>query len=130
MREFKKRRGYRGEILNLGLRVLGVLVLLGVTGLAVRSAWDMYTKLAEASRGDIAAQVQLATLQAQETQVANSVDIISSARGVEAQVRGRFGVARPGEGVIQIVRDAPTSTTNIAPSQHWWERLWRILFVW
>ena len=130
MREFKKRRGQQGEIVQLGLRALGTLALLVLAALAVHSAWGMYTKLAEASQGQRSAEAELAALTQQEVRVARSVGEIASTRGVEAQVRERFGVARPGEGGIQIVRDTPTSTAQATTKEFWWQRIFHTLFVW
>jgi len=130
MREFKKRRNQKGEALNLCLRVLGCLVLFGITVLAVRATWSMYGKLSEASVGQEAAEAQLAALQTQEARVATSVADTSSTRGVEAQVRQRFGVARPGEGVIQIVRDQASTSAQTPTPKSWWVRIWHTLFVW
>ncbi len=130
MREFKKRRGQKGDVIHLALRGAGCLVLFGLTALAVHSAWGMYTKLAEAAQGRESAEAQLATLAEQEAQVRASVGDISSPRGVEAQMRERFGAARPGEGVIQIVRDAPSTTASVSADAPWWQRLWHTLFVW
>ncbi|MDO8518472.1 MAG: hypothetical protein Q7S26_04260, partial [bacterium] len=68
--------------------------------------------------------------QAQETRVAAAVANTSSSRGVETQLRERFGVARPGEGVIQIVRDSATSSALTTQSESWWARIFHTLFVW
>ncbi|MDO8518372.1 MAG: hypothetical protein Q7S26_03730, partial [bacterium] len=67
MWEFKKRRDQRGEIVQLGLRGLGCIVLFGVAILAVHAAWGMYGKLSEASGSRESTEAQLAILQAQET---------------------------------------------------------------
>lgn len=130
MREFKKRRNQKGEIVHLSLRGLGCLALFGVAILAVHAAWGMYGKLSEASGGRESTEVQLATLRAQETRVATAVANISSSRGVETQLRERFGVARPGEGMIQIVRDTASTSALATPSESWWSRIFHTLFVW
>lgn len=130
MGEFKKRRNKKNEGLGLALRGLGCVALLGVTALAVHAAWDMYGKLAEASGGRESAEAQLAALQTREAQVAASVADISSSRGVEAQLRERFGVALPGEGEIDIVRPAASTSADAKSQEPWWQRLWHALFVW
>ena len=130
MQEFKKRRGHKGELLNLGLRGFGCLVLFGVTVLAIHAAWGMYGKLAEASGGRDSAQAELSALKQQEAQVSASVAEISSPRGVEVQLRERFGVARPGEGVIQIVRESASTSAQAPAQESWWARITHALFMW
>lgn len=130
MREFKKRRSRRAELLNFSIRLLGALALLGITAIAVRGAWDMYGRLKVASAGQEDAQGQLQVLQAQQAEVTASVGELSSSRGVEALMRERFGVVRPGEGVIQIVHTAPTSTPTDNNSRGFFGQLFHLLFSW
>lgn len=130
MRDFKKRRSQREEMLRLGLRALGVLVLFGITALAVRGAWNMYGKLALASEAQQGAEAQLAALELQQAQVEASLGELSSSRGIEAEVRERFGVAKPGEGKIDIVRNSTIGTSTPAEPATWWGRLVRALFAW
>src|SRR6202142_4330890 len=108
MRDFSKRRGteVRRFVQTLGW----VLLLLIIAVVAVRAAWGMYDKFAEAAASDDISQKELATLQAQQAQVSASVDSFSTSRGLEAQVRERYGVVKPGEGQIQIVRDSSSTS--------------------
>ncbi len=129
MREFKKRRTGRGEILNVALRLAGAFALLLITLAAVQAAWDMYWRLSRASAGKADAQAQLRELQAQEAQVSKSVAELSSPRGQEALLREHYGVARPGEGVVQIVHQEATSTAENGGGG-WFGRLFRALFWW
>lgn len=128
MREFKKRG--RGDIVLFCVQVFGVLLLFVVAVGAVRAAWGMYTKLAKADKGQQEAEVQLAALAAQRQKVAASVEDLSSERGVEAQIRQRYGVVRPGEGEIEIVRDSAVATSTTKPQPRWWQSVFRALFVW
>ncbi len=130
MREFKKRRSRREEIFWLCVRGVGALLLLLVAAAAVHAAWDMYGKLSAASQGQEEAEAQLASLQAEKKGVSASVAQLSTARGVEAEVRQRFGVVKPGEGEIEIVRDQGSATTTDDASKHWWSRVFHALFVW
>ena len=106
MREFKKRRSQKGEILNLSLRAGGALVLLLITVASVNAAYEMYGRLSVATTGQQEAEAQLKDLQGQEAGVAASVNELSSPRGQEALMREHYGVVKPGEGVIQIVQNA------------------------
>lgn len=128
MRDFSKRRG--GNILYLLQSLAGVALMLVITFVAVRGAWGMYQKFSEAVDSDNLSQKQLATLQAQEAQVSASVDSFNSARGLEEQVRNRYGVVKPGEGQIQIVRDSTSTAPRSVPSPNIFIRTWQVLFGW
>ena len=130
MREFKKRRSQRSELLNFSLRLGGALVLFLITLAAAKAAWDMYSRLRASSTGQQEAQAQLKDLQTQEAGVSASVHELSSPRGQEALMREHYGVVKPGEGVIQIVHNAPTSTPSTTSSGGWFGGLFHALFSW
>jgi cell division protein FtsB len=130
MRDFKKRRNRRGELTFLSLRALGVLVLFLITVVAVHAAWGMYGKLTEATQAQQEAQEQLVTLQGQQQSVTSSVGNLSSERGIEAQVRERYGFIKPGEGEIDIVTDVSSSSPETPSPEPWWRRIFNTLFGW
>ena len=129
MQDFSKRRR-AANAMQLLKSFGGLLLLLIIAFIAVRAAWDMYGKFTEAAQSDELAHKQLAALQVQATQVAASVDSFSSNRGLEAEVRERYGVVKPGEGQIQIVRDASTTPIRGAAGQNIFIRVWQALFGW
>lgn len=129
MREFQKHRTTKKEPWVLLAHAAGILALCAVTVFLVRAAFGMYGKLNRAAAGQEEARAELTLLEEQKKQVAATVEGFSSDRGVEAQIRQRFGVARPGEGEIQIVREAPQMPTTPA-AESWWKRILRALFVW
>jgi len=130
MQDFKKRNTKVHRSVRFGFALIGMLVLMGIAGVAVSSAWGMYGtfKAAVAARHD--AEAQLASLQADQTRITADVDSFSSQEGVEAQVRERFGVAKPGEGEIQIVRNQPDSDVQPAPDENPLVKIFHALFVW
>lgn len=131
MRDFKRQRSSRHDILNFFGLCAGVLLIMGFAGFSARAAWGMYQKFAVASQGHAVAEGELARLQVQYARVSAAVEELSSERGVEAGVRERFGVARPGEEAIMIVREG--TTTPEAPAlreENFASRLFRALFVW
>ncbi len=129
MREFKKRRTVGSEVLRISIGMAGVILLGLVAFAASRAAWDMYGKFASASEARSTAEGELATLQDRYVKIHTDVQALSSERGLEAAVRERYGVARPGEGQIDIVRES-TSSDAVRQEPGFFERLWRMLFVW
>lgn len=131
MQEFKKRRSRNEELLRLTIRAFGALVLFLVMLAVVRAAWGMYGKFVQARNAKLATDIQLSELQGQYEQVGASVEALSSPRGVEAQIRQRYGVVKPGEGEIRIVlATASTSAEAVRPPPNIFMRMWNALFVW
>ena len=127
MRDFKSRR-------NKGLlRVLtGGFLLAALAAMAVissRAAWEMYTRFADASVAAAAAQGELKALQAQFASTTAEVESLNTARGEEEALRERYGVARPGEGEITIVREKDEADAP-AGEEGFFLRIWHALFVW
>ena len=129
MREFKKRRTVGAELLSISAGLAGIMVLVGIATVASRAAWDMYGKFTEAAAASVAAETQLQDLQERHQKIEAEVQALSSERGLEAQVRERYGVARPGEGQINIVRQA-SSTEVLRQEPGLLDKLWQLLFVW
>jgi len=126
MQDFRKRRSTKAEWLRMLVGSAGILLLAALAVWSVRSAWSMYQKFTAASDAHAQAQAQLTQLQAQYTRVEAQVAELKTVRGQEGEFRQRYGVALPGEGEIDIVRQAPTSTPGAAEGQNWWQRLWSI----
>ncbi len=130
MRDFTNRPNNRRHTARFFMGVAGIIALGFITFGAANAAWGMYGKFNEAAVGDADAQANLSMLKAQDAQMSAKVRDISSERGIEAQIRQSYGVALPGEGQIQIVREAPTSTPTEAPKPGILSRVWHALFVW
>ncbi len=134
MRDFKKDRSIRsgkGDRRHQYARMaggLGVMVVLALLAFgSAHAAWDMYQKFSDASTADAAAQGELATMQAQYQSIASTTDALQTDRGLEAAIRTRYGVGRPGEGEIDIIRQATSTATQGSGSQNWFERLWQAI---
>ncbi len=131
MQDFTKRRN-KGSSIRRFLLGIGIVALLGFIAFgAVRASWGMYGKFAEAATANVAAQQNLAQMKAEKQSVEAEVDQMQSPVGQEGQLRQSYGVALPGEGEIQIVRQ-PASTTAAAagPSDNYFVRMLKALYVW
>jgi cell division protein FtsB len=130
MRDFQKRRGGAQKLLRVALGCIGILALIFLAVLSVRAAWGMYGKFAHANDVRAGAERELETLQGQYVRVEAAVGRLSSERGIEAEVRQRYGVAKPGEGEITIVREEPDAEVFASQPTTLWGRIWDALFVW
>ncbi len=131
MPEFRKRRTRAELILRLTGLAAGALALLFFAAWSTSGAWHMYEKLRDATDQSDAASSELALLQKQDVQVKGDIANLSSARGVEAALRERYGVVKPGEGVIEIV-EAPLSASSSAgtSAQGLLGQIFHTLFAW
>ena len=130
MQDYRRRRGNKQDVLRAGLGLGGVLLLVFLAFFAVRGALAMYGKFASASQADASAKIELDDLKQQYDQVGAAAQALSSERGVEAGVRERYGVARPGEGQIDIIRREASSTGAAPKEPGFFSRIFRALFVW
>lgn len=106
MREFKKRQQTGATILRFLVLSVGTLALFMLSVVAVQAAWGMYGTFTVAKEAKDSAEGQLAALKDAEERLSAAVVSFETTRGVEHEIRERFGVAYPGEGEIQIVREA------------------------
>ena len=130
MRDFRRRRGNKHDMLRAALGALGVVLLAALAVFSARGAWGMYEKFVAASEADAAAQLEREELAHQYREIGAAVESMRSDRGFEAGVRERFGVARPGEGQIDIVRREAPTTTPRAEETNIFLKIFRALFVW
>lgn len=130
MNDFRKRRNMKREIPRMLLGSVGILALGALAYAAAHAAWDMYGKFAAAASARTDAETQLAQLQAQYAQVETQVTALNTPRGIEAAVRQRYGVAKPGEGEIDVVHTSSTTAPADSGGDSWFSRLWHSLFVW
>ncbi len=133
MRDFSKtRRGHsRGyELFRLVVGICAVIVLALLAAVSTRAAWNMYDKFVQSSEGRETAEQRLGSLQEKEKRISAAVAALTSSRGVEAEIRERFGVAKPGEGEIKIVRDKKDATESGTESKNLWQRIVDVLFIW
>lgn len=107
MNDFKKpQHSYDVMRFFAGLLVVGVLF--AISTVVVRAAYGMYQTFSIAASEAANTAYELATLQAQHARLEATLTALGTPRGIEAAVRERFGVVKPGEGEIQIIRDENT----------------------
>lgn len=126
----KKRRRSLHTALRLGGIVLGVGLLGVLTVVSTRAAWGMYQKFTVAAQERHIAEGELRELEEKEVRIGTAVASLSSERGIEAELRSRFGVAKPGEGEIKIVRDQSSAAQAAQDEGGFWSWIVETFFVW
>lgn len=130
MHDFKKRHGTARHILRFLATVAGAMLLLVLAVVAIKAAWGMYGTFRTAAEARDSALSELAILRADEGRVMAAVAALETPQGVEQEVRERYGVAKPGEGEIHIVRDTSAADAETPTQSSFFEWLFHSLFAW
>ena len=104
------------NILPILKRLVLVAILAGITFLFARGALRMFGRYEEASSASSAAKAELSDLQAKKITLEEDTNRLGSGRGLEEELRKRYGVALPGEGVIEIASQPGTTSKEGGPS--------------
>lgn len=130
MNDYKKPRTSH-DIVRFYASVVVVIALFALTTVAVRAAYGMYQTFNTAAIEANSVGTELAALDAQYVQVQTTLAALGTERGMEKAVRERFGVVRPGEGEIRIVRDQGSIETDTAvQDKNIITQFLQSLFVW
>ncbi|MEK7509567.1 MAG: septum formation initiator family protein [Patescibacteria group bacterium] len=111
MYRFEQRR----DPMRLLWKRLGMVVLLVLVALGIRSVWGVYQKAQESRQLRIEAEARLDDLQQREAELRSDIAALKSDRGVEEELRERYDLAHEGEGVIVIV-EPPAFVQESHPS--------------
>lgn len=113
---------------RFSLALSAALLLLFVSAASVKAAWEMYQTFDVAAAERSAAEAELASLKEEHADMAATLEAFASNRGFEAAMRERFGVVRPGEGEIRIVRTTDTEVVEEGSGNNPFSRLFDALF--
>jgi cell division protein FtsB len=113
--DYRVRQARGPALMRLAGTYAAALFLIVLAGTFALGAWNMYGRMARAGEGAAAAAAQLAKAELQQAQVAEDLERLKSQIGEEGELRRRYGMAKPGEGVIKIV--AGTTTGDLQEKQ-------------
>jgi len=112
-----KKRLTRAEVfVHLMAVLVGTAIICFFAFGAALAAFRMYGKLETATAAADEAQGQLSRLTLADASVKSDIEGLTSNRGVEAALRERYGLIKPGEGVIQIVEAKSSAMASTSPS--------------
>ena len=96
-------------------RVVLVLLLFGVLflGTAALNAWETAHETAEKKAEAV---MELALLEEQEKELQKKIAQLSTPEGIEAEIRRKFDVGEPGEGVVILV-ELPSEVATSTPQE-------------
>ncbi len=102
-----------------------IIGLLLVIGILAHAAWGIYQKKQLTEVTKASAERELAALDARTRALETDVTRLSSDQGTEAELRTKFQIAKPDEGVIVIIDEATSSqsaaTRAIVVKRNFWQ---------
>ncbi len=104
-------------------------ILLILSGFMIVSAYDRYQIARDMADRRLSVEAEKERLVERKAELEADVEYLSNERGIEAEMRRQFDVAREGEQVVIIVEDENKATTTTplptsAPSERPWYRFW------
>ena len=103
----------------------GIVLFLAI--LVLLSALNRYLIAADMADRRTAVEAEIHSLEARRQSLDEEVKYLSNERGIEAEMRRQFDVAREGEQVVIILEDEPVEPKNEAdlpPEPRPWYRFW------
>jgi len=107
MKKFIPKHRWQNVVFSKAALVVMFVVIL----FAGNAAWNMYQKYKESKELKDRALVQLQELEKREKNLTENIENLQTERGIEEELRKRFGIVKEGEEVV-IVIDNPESETN------------------
>jgi cell division protein FtsB len=105
MREFQEKRAVKRRIYSK----TSLAILLVVLVLVAKGVYGVYQKEKESRIEVERTSHENATLQARYETIERGGEELKRESGIEAEIRSKFDVVKPGEGVIIVVDKNPTS---------------------
>ncbi len=99
-------------------------VLLFLTALVAYSTYDRYLIARDMAKRRAVVEQEKAKLEQRKTELEDEVKYLSNERGIEAEVRRQFDVAREGEQVVIIIKEEATTTEELATTTKETKRPW------
>lgn len=110
MVEFRKRQKIRNIIYSKVTLFFLFLILV----LFARSTYGLWQKERDTKKTVNDAKVELSSLIEKEASLSSRVASLKTERGVEEAIRGKFKVAKPGEGVVVVVNQKEDTNSTIS----------------
>jgi cell division protein FtsB len=111
----KKKSWFRSPIVSV---ILIICIIWGVI-----SVIKAYRKDDEAVDLRNQESRQLADLHEKQAQLTNQINSFSSDRGIEAEIRNRYRVERPGENLVIVVDNSTSDQVSQSPKPTLWQKI-------
>jgi len=110
MLQFYQQQSWRGLLRS----PLALIILVLICLFMARVVFDRYTIASEMAAREAESEAELRVLEERKAKLQEKVDYLSNDRGIEAEMRRNFDVAREGEQVV-IILDKKEEESKIEP---------------
>ena len=122
MKIFQEKRRFRSRLYSK----TALFIILIVVILLAKGVFDVYGRYKESVLMRTETEAKLLELETQRANIAKESAKLLSEAGIDAKIRTKFNVAKPGENVVLIVDDATTTaTTTPGFFATLWAKIWR-----
>jgi len=112
----KKKNSLYPKILIFGLVVLVILLS--------RASWNVFLKEKNTKESLVETQEDFQNLEREKNELEGDINNLSTARGVDEEIRNKFRVTKDGEGMIMLIDSPEISTTTTEENKEsFWSRL-------
>jgi len=87
-----------------------------------KATYDIYTREQLSQSNYDSIKKEYDDLQSREAARTSEIARLNTGEGVEAEIRDRFSVAKPGEEVITVIDNDGTSTSQHVTNDGWWQK--------
>jgi len=99
MKEYQRKKKIRRFIYSPLAQILMAVLIVFMA----KATWSVYAKERDSRGNLLKATENLASLEAREDNLFGQIDRLQTPEGVEAEIRGQFQVAKPGERMVVVV---------------------------
>ncbi|MEK7069266.1 MAG: septum formation initiator family protein [Patescibacteria group bacterium] len=123
MRNFQQKKKSRNILQSLPVLILLTIILCFFAWGVIR----FLVKMGETSKNKKIAEMKVFELSQTKEKLANDIESLKSDKGIEENIRAKFGLAKEGEGLIVVVDDK--NAPNLEDKkQNWFIRFWNNWF--
>lgn len=121
MKELQRKQKIKRRIYSIP----ALIALFIITGLAVRSAYDVSMKDKESAQYVSELKAKMASLTTKEAQLKTEIARLGTDEGINTLIKEKYSVSEPGEHVAIIVDQQTATTSNSVDNSNWLQKLWR-----
>jgi len=104
---------------------LVLATLLIIVALSIKAMWGSYQKYSESKATIDNLRAQYEKAESEKERLGSEIARLETKEGVEAEIRGKFSVVKPGEEVLVIVDDGKaTETAETEEEKNVWQKFW------
>jgi cell division protein FtsB len=119
MRELQQRQKVKKKLYSIP--VLGILALFTI--FILRGTFLVMKKQHTSAQAVDELQAKVAGLATRQTELRADIDRLATDEGIDAEIKERFSVSRPGEHVVVIVDPEVISTSTVPVKIPWYKKL-------